>query len=291
MSLLDEYYEYLTTLPIAHTTVVSYRRDAENYKSYLGRRWRSAMLGASSDTVTEYLEVMRLGGKSDATLHRNLVSLRSLYRYFCMIGSVNEDPTAGIRLERGKRKLPSVLSVREVEMLMEQPETNTLKGCRDHAILELLYATGMRVSELVGLNTDAVNLGSGAVNLENDERSRFIPMGRAAVRAMEEYLKKARPMLQKDDSPALFLNFSGKRLSRQGVWKVLKEYCEKAGLSERVTPHTLRHSFATHLLQNGADITLIQEMLGNSDDAYTRIYLDIKENRIAEEYKKAHPRA
>ena len=291
MNILDEYFEYLTTCAISHTTAVAYRRDVENYKNYLGRRWKSGMLGATEDTVSEYLEILRLDGKTDATLHRNLVSLRSLYRFLKDTEKVPQDPTASVHLEQGKRKLPTILSEEEMERLLAQPEENTLKGCRDKAMLELLYATGMRVSELIGLDMAEIDFGNGSVYLESGERSRFIPLGRAAVRALDEYMKKARPMMAKDDSPALFLNLGGKRISRQGFWKIIKEYQEKAGITAHITPHTLRHSFASHLLQNGADLSLIQEMLGNSDPAYTRIYLDVKENRIAEEYKKAHPRA
>ena len=291
MNILDEYFEYLNTLPIAHATALSYRRDAENYKNYLGRRWKSAMLGATEETLGEYIETMRLGGKSDATVHRNAVSLRSLYRFLKETGAILNDPCIGIRLETERRKLPTVLSEREVVLLLEQPEPNTLKGCRDKAMLELLYATGMRVSELVGLDLDEVNISTGAINLKSSDHTRFIPLGRAARKALDEYLKKARPMMAKDGSAALFLNLNGRRMSRQGFWKLMKEYQAKAGIAVNITPHTLRHSFATHLLQNGADIALIQEMLGNSDLAYTKIYLDVKENKIAEEYQKAHPRA
>ena len=291
MSVLDEYLEDLTKQNISHETALSYRRDVEHYKQYLGRRWERAMMKASSASLLEYLEDLRVDGKSDATIHRNLVSLRSLYRYFVKEGRLTNDPTEHLMLPREEKKLPVVLTVGEVELLLDQPKSNSLKGCRDKAMLEVLYATGIRVSELVGLNMEDVHLPSGSITCHNGDKSRFIPMGKAASKAVADYIRMARPMMSAETEEALFVNLSGKRITRQGFWKIVKEYQEAAGITTPITPHTLRHSFATHLLQNGADIAIVQEMLGNSDAAYTRIYMEVKESKIAEAYRKAHPRA
>jgi integrase/recombinase XerD len=205
---------------------------------------------------------------------------------------IDQDPTIELESPKVEKKLPQILSPEEVELLLEQPQCVDMKGYRDKAMLELLYATGIRVSELIQLDEQDLNIDMAYIKCNKGSRERMIPIGSIAIGALKEYLKKSRPLLiQRMDEKALFVNVNGGRLTRQGFWKIIKQYKNQAQISKDITPHTLRHSFAAHLLENGADLRSIQEMLGHSDISSTQIYAQIAKNRIKEVYKKTHPRA
>ena len=243
-------------------------------------------------TVIAYLLHLQKKGRATSTISRNLASIRSFYQYLTKSGVINSDPTEDLESPKVEKKLPQILSTKEVELLLEQPKCDDLKGYRDKAMLELLYATGIRVSELICLNVSDVNLEMGFIRCNKGNKERMIPIGSLSIQALNEYLTKSRNLLiQRSDEKALFVNVNGKRLTRQGFWKIIKQYKNQAKINKDITPHTLRHSFAAHLLENGADLKSIQEMLGHSDISSTQVYAQIAKNRIKEVYKKTHPRA
>ena len=240
----------------------------------------------------EYTDALIRRGKSPATVTRSVASIKSFYTCLVSWGVVEQNPAKGVATARVERKLPQVLTGQEVELFLEQPDCLEPKGCRDRAMLELLYATGIRVSELIALDVDDVNLPSGMLKCFGKGKERLIPLYPAAVRALKEYLRTVRPQLvDTAEETALFVNMNGERMSRQGFWKIIKFYQEKAGIQKEITPHTLRHSFAAHLLENGADLRAIQEMLGHADISSTQIYSRLVSQRIKDVYQKAHPRA
>ena len=217
--------------------------------------------------------------------------MRAFFQYCCQQGMLSENPADILKAPKIEKKMPGILTVEEVDLLLNQPKENTAKGVRDKAMLELLYATGIRVSELIGLKLENINLKLGYITCEASEKERVIPCGNAATMAVKEYLEQAREeLLSHTESDCLFVNCSGKPMSRQGFWKVLKTYASSAGIQQDITPHTLRHSFAAHLVQNGADLKSVQEMLGHSDISTTQIYLNMNVNKIRDVYLKAHPR-
>ena len=231
-------------------------------------------------------------GKSVSTVTRSLASLKSFYTYLLGAGRVEVNPAKGLAPAKVERKLPQILTSKEVELFLEQPDPSDAKGCRDRAMLELLYATGIRVSELIGLDLDHLNLSAGFIRCASRGRERIIPLYPAAVRALQDYVEHVRPqMIERPDEKALFVNMNGERMSRQGFWKIIKHYQEKAGIRKDITPHTLRHSFAAHLLENGADLRSIQEMLGHADISSTQIYAQLVNQKLKDVYNKAHPRA
>ena len=246
----------------------------------------------TNEDIKKYLENLKNIGKKTSTISRNLASIRSFYQYLVRTKKVKEDPTEGIQSPKVEKRVPSVLSSKEVELLLEQPKTVDLKGIRDKAMLEFAYATGMRVTEIINLDIDDVNLKEGYVSCSNANKQRNIPLGAISINALKEYIKKARPYLIKsEDEKSLFVNINGKRLTRQGFWKIVKFYKEQAHIEKEITPHVLRHSFATHLLQNGADLKAIQVMLGHSDISSTQVYMQFQDEGLKNIYKKAHPRA
>ncbi len=273
-------------------TLQSYRRDIEQYITYLEGINLHNISNTNKTTVIAYLLHLQKKGRATSTISRNLASIRSFYQYAAKNKILDLDPTAELESPKVEKKLPQILSTQEVELLLEQPKCVDLKGYRDKAMLELLYATGIRVSELISLNLSDVNAEMGFIKCNKGTRERMIPIGSIAVNALQEYLTKSRPLLiQKSDEKALFVNINGKRLTRQGFWKIIKQYKNQAKINKDITPHTLRHSFAAHLLENGADLRSIQEMLGHSDISSTQIYAQIAKNKIKEIYKKTHPRA
>lgn len=273
-------------------TLQSYRRDIEQYIAYLEGINLHNISNTNKTTVIAYLLHLQKKGRATSTISRNLASIRSFYQYAAKNKILDLDPTAELESPKVEKKLPQILSTQEVELLLEQPKCVDLKGYRDKAMLELLYATGIRVSELISLNLSDVNAEMGFIKCNKGTRERMIPIGSIAVNALQEYLTKSRPLLiQKSDEKALFVNINGKRLTRQGFWKIIKQYKNQAKINKDITPHTLRHSFAAHLLENGADLRSIQEMLGHSDISSTQIYAQIAKNKIKEIYKKTHPRA
>jgi integrase/recombinase XerD len=273
-------------------TLQSYRRDIEQYFTYLQEINLQNISNSNKTTVIAYLLYLQKKGRATSTISRNLASIRSFYQYISKNKLIDHDPTAELESPKVEKKLPQILSPEEVELLLEQPQCVDLKGYRDKAMLELLYATGIRVSELIQLDIQDVNIELAYIRCNKGTKERMIPIGSMAIGALKEYLNKSRPLLiQKEDERALFVNINGSRLTRQGFWKIIKQYKNQAQINKDITPHTLRHSFAAHLLENGADLRSIQEMLGHSDISSTQIYAQIAKNRIKEIYKKTHPRA
>ncbi len=277
---------------LSSNTLQSYRRDLVQYISFLNDMNLHNIAGTSKTTVISYLLHLQKKGRAVSTISRNLASIRSFYQFAAKNKLIETDPTADLESPKVEKKLPQVLSTQEVELLLEQPKCIDLKGYRDKAMLELLYATGIRVSELISLDIWDLNTEMGFIKCSKGSRERVIPIGSMAVSSLNDYLEKSRPMLiHKSDESALFVNINGSRLTRQGFWKIIKLYKNQAKISKDITPHTLRHSFAAHLLENGADLRSIQEMLGHSDISSTQIYAQIAKNKIKEIYKKTHPRA
>ncbi|OUN10882.1 site-specific tyrosine recombinase XerD [Flavonifractor sp. An91] len=292
MEYLSGYERFLTEEKKASpNTLSSYLRDVRQYLDWLGEEGISPTQALHAD-VEAYTRSMTARGKSAATVTRSQASLKSFYSWMMEIGQIGENPARGLSQTKVERKLPHILTSREVELFLEQPDPSDAKGCRDKAMLELLYATGIRVSELIGLNLDNINLSAGFIRCASRGKERIIPLYQAAVRALQNYLDRVRPqMVEHPDEKALFVNMSGERMSRQGFWKIIKHYQEKAGIQKDITPHTLRHSFAAHLLENGADLHSIQEMLGHADISSTQIYTQVVSQKLKDVYNKAHPRA
>jgi integrase/recombinase XerD len=277
---------------LSANTLQSYRRDIEQFFNYLKEINLKNISNSNKTTIIAYLLYLQKKGRATSTISRNLASIRSFYQYISRNKLIDHDPTAELESPKVEKKLPQILSPEEVELLLEQPQCVDLKGYRDKAMLELLYATGIRVSELIQLDVDYINFENAHVKCSKGTRERMIPIGSIALKALREYIDKARPMLiQSNEETALFVNINGGRLTRQGFWKIIKQYKNQAKINKDITPHTLRHSFAAHLLENGADLRSIQEMLGHSDISSTQIYAQIAKNRLKDVYKKTHPRA
>ena len=287
------YREYLAEEKQASAnTLSSYIRDLTQFQSWLITNDAADLRKVKKDTINEYLLHMNHSGKSPATVTRSTASIKSFYNYMVQIGAVKTNPAKAVVAMKVERKYPEILTNREVELFLEQPKCVDEKGFRDHAMLELLYATGIRVSELIGLNVNDVNLSAGFIRCQSKGKERIVPLYSAAVKALEDYVKDIRPRIVADEEEqALFVNMNGERMSRQGFWKIVKHYQETAGISKDITPHTLRHSFAVHLLENGADLRSIQEMLGHADISSTQIYAHIIKKHLKDVYQKAHPRA
>lgn len=290
--LLRLFEEYMKTEKRSSAnTVSSYLRDASQFEAEMLDR-DCLLTEVQKGDVEDYIHILIRRGKSAATVTRSIASIRCFYRCLVDLGLMDHDPTKGVTPVKVERKLPQVLTSKEVELFLEQPQCTDLKGYRDRAMLELLYATGIRVSELIELDVSDLNLPGGVLRCESKGKERVIPLYPAAIRALTEYLHTVRPQLIDDpEEPALFVNMSGERMSRQGFWKLIKYYQEKAGIHKDITPHTLRHSFAAHLLENGADLRSIQEMLGHADISSTQVYSKILNQDLKNVYKKAHPRA
>ncbi len=272
-------------------TVSSYMRDIRQFAQVMEEKGVSLTEVLSRD-VEDYTHLLTLHDKSPATITRCVASIKSFYNCLVALGETDRNPAKDISRVKVERKLPQVLTGKEVELFLAQPECTDLKGRRDRAMLELLYATGIRVSELISLDVDNLNLPIGVLKCDSKGRERTIPLYPAAVRILNEYLRNVRPELVDSlDETALFVNMNGERMSRQGFWKLIKHYQEKAGIQKDITPHTLRHSFAAHLLENGADLHAIQEMLGHADISSTQVYSRLLNQHIKDIYLKAHPRA
>ncbi len=291
--LVQKYVNYLEQgKHLATNTLQSYKRDIEQYISYLQELSVDGITNTSKSTIIAYLLHLQKKGRATSTISRNLASIRSFYQYLTKNKVIEYDPTIELESPRVEKKLPQILSTQEVELLLDQPKCVDLKGYRDKAMLELLYATGIRVSELINLNLSDINFDVGFIKCNKKNKERIIPIGSLALKALQDYINKARKnMVKYSDEKALFVNVNGNRLTRQGFWKIIKQYRIQAKIGKDITPHTLRHSFAAHLLENGADLRSIQEMLGHSDISSTQIYAQIARNRIKEVYKKTHPRA
>ena len=272
-------------------TLQSYRRDIVYYSKYLENN-NLNYTKIKEEDIKEYLEHLQSIGKKPSTISRCLASIRSFYQFLVRNKKVKADPTAHIQSPKIEKRTPSVLTAKEVELLLDQPKDIDLKGTRDKAMLEFAYATGMRVTEIISLDVKDVKLDEGYVVCHSGSKQRNIPLGTLSLKALKEYIEEARPVLIRDEKvEALFVNVNGQRLTRQGFWKIVKYYKEQAHITKDITPHVLRHSFATHLLQNGADLKAIQTMLGHSDISSTQVYMQFQDSGLKNIYKKAHPRA
>lgn len=294
LDLIRVYENYLNKVKHASgNTVSSYIRDIRQFSDWLKRTEEIELLDATQQNISAYLTYLQTNGKSGATVSRTLASLKNFYVYAVSSGFLEVSPIGDeIHVDRGERKPPQILSSREVELLLSQPITTDPKGLRDKAMLEVMYATGIRVSELVNLNIDSVSLEMGVIRCSGSKKSRVIPLYPAALKALASYLSDARPILMNNTSEdALFVNVSGSRMSRQGFWKILKYYQSKAGIEKDITPHTLRHSFAVHLLENGADLSALQELMGHSDISSTQMYASLINQKVKSVYERCHPKA
>jgi len=246
----------------------------------------------NNTTIITYLISLQNEKKSASTIARNLSSLKTFYRFLMHKKIVNSDPTFNVESPKQKKKLLAVLTIDEINNLLSQPKATSAKGARDKAMLELLYATGMKVTELISLKIDDIFLDLSFVKCYNGERERIVPVGRVAIDALNEYIEEYRVKhIKNSDERILFLNSSGKGLTRQGLWKILKHYAKRANLNKTITPQTIRHSFGAHMIQNGADLNSIQEILGHADISTTQIYTQFAKKKIKDVYTKTHPRA
>lgn len=289
---IREFISYLhNTKKTSNNTEVSYQRDLKKMSGYLAGKGITDIRDVSELDLQGYISEMEGGDFASSTVSRSVASIRALFQYLFKEGKIKEDPSDCLKPPKVEKKMPGFLSVEEVNKLLKQPDTVTPKGIRDTAMLELLYATGMRVSELLHLKVEDLNLDFGYVSCHENGKERVIPIGSVSRKALACYMENARPVfVQNDGVTALFTNCSGKEMSRQGFWKVLKGYADEAGIQGDITPHTLRHSFAVHMLQNGADVKSVQEMMGHSDISTTQIYLGKNMNKMRDVYMKAHPR-
>ncbi len=273
-------------------TVASYIRDIRQFDKYVRENIGGSLEQIGKEQAELYFAWLSNNGKSSATVTRSLASIKGFYGFLVSAGYVEQNPAKTIHLAKVEKKLPQILTGREVELLLEQPQCTDPKGFRDKAMLELLYATGIRVSELISLNVEDVNLPAGFIRCSSGGKSRIIPLYPAAVRAIQTYMFQIRPnMIADPGETALFVNLGGERMSRQGFWKIIKHYQQTANIQKDITPHTLRHSFAAHLLENGADLKSIQEMLGHSDISSTQVYTQIVKQNLKSVYNKFHPKA
>ncbi len=290
--LSEKYFDFLVNVKkSSKNTLLSYKRDINNYINFLEKN-NHRIESANGTIVLDYLMGLQKLGKSASTVSRSLASIRSMYRFFQNEGVVMGDPTSQLHSLKAEKKLPRILTNEEIERLLSQPDTGELKGCRDKAMLELLYATGMRVSELIDLKISDVDMDIGYINCNHGSKLRVMPVYSIAKKAVKEYIDNARAyMVKGSGEDTLFVNCNGTKMTRQGFWKIIKQYAVLANISADITPHTLRHSFATHLLENGADLKSIQEMLGHTDISSTQIYAQIVKKRLNDVYKSSHPRA
>ncbi|MGD8189117.1 site-specific tyrosine recombinase XerD [Brevibacillus ginsengisoli] len=292
--LIDHFTHFLAVEKgLSANTLESYQRDLVMFTAYLQEVGVKDIQDSSRTHIIGYLLQLQEKGRATATISRNMASIRAFYQFLIKDKWIQNDPSIHLETPKIEKRLPKVLSVQDVELLLEGPDMSSPAGLRDKAMLEMLYATGIRVSELVNLEISDVNLEMGFLKcMGKGSKERIIPLGRIAIDVVEQYIQAGRPRLLKAKTEsALFLNHLGKKITRQGFWKLIKKYAMKAGITVEITPHTLRHSFATHLLENGADLRSVQEMLGHADISTTQIYTHITRSRIKDVYAKTHPRA
>ncbi|MGX7013667.1 site-specific tyrosine recombinase XerD [Vagococcus silagei] len=295
----NDFEEYLHYLKIerglSENTILSYRRDLTSYLLFLEKANVTSWDDISRYFILDFLEQMKQDNKSSATIIRMISSLRRFHQFLRQERYAEADPMQHIDTPKKQQHLPQTLSVEEVERIIEAPDTTTILGIRDRTILEVMYATGLRVSELINLKLDNLHLSLGLLQtVGKGDKERIVPLGDTAISWVEQYLDEVRPSLvlkANEDQGYLFLNYQGTGFSRQGIWKNLKVYVVEAGITKEVTPHTLRHSFATHLLENGADLRVVQELLGHADISTTQIYTHISKKRMTDVYKQYFPRA
>ena len=291
--MIDEFVTYLTDVKKSSmNTVVSYRRDLIKFNKFMETQGVTDVQRVNPTNLNSYMLHMEKEKFATSTISRNVATLKAFFGYLYRAGYIGTDPTIQLKAPKIEKKMPEILTPKEVDLLLSQPSMKTNKGIRDRAMLELLYATGIRVSELISLKLSDVNLGASYIHCQDLNRERIIPFGSMAKNILKVYVREARPaMVDNEVEEVLFTNCNGTPMSRQGFWKLLKKYAKNAGIQTDITPHTLRHSFAAHLVANGADLRSVQEMLGHSDISTTQIYARMNNRRIKEVYSKAHPRA
>ncbi|NLK44672.1 MAG: site-specific tyrosine recombinase XerD [Tissierellia bacterium] len=291
--IVGDYLDYMKNeKKLTENTLEAYIRDILQFKEYLQENKILSYKDTTKTTIITYLMNLQKKGKSTSTISRNLASIRCFFQYLQNRNFIDEDPTSNLKSPKSEKRIPSVLTMEEVNLLLSQPNPKDFKGARDKAMLELLYATGLRVSEIISLNIDDIQLDSSLLIVRDNLNQRVIPIGRKAVDALSHYISNYRSNNDDDKGEPLFLNYSGKRLTRQGFWKIIKQYTKKANIDKGITPQTLRHSFAVHLIENGADIRTVQEILGHSDISTTQIYSFATSNKeLREVYNNSHPRA
>lgn len=288
--IIQDFIDYLKSRRVATNTLVSYERDVKQLFKHL-KQIDKKMFEVTSDDIQNYIAYLQTAGKSNATISRNIASIKAFYKYLLKNKLVESNVADSVVSPKVEKKDLTILSTKEIEKLLEQPNSIDLKGQRDKAMLEVLYATGIRVTELVNIRTSDVNLNTGHIKIKKKSKERAIPIGNIAMRCLKDYMANARPLLIKtEQEDTLFINTNGQKMTRQGFWKILKHYKEEANIEKELTPHTIRHSFAVHLLQNGAEIKMVQEILGHTDVASTIMYTQMADMKLRDEYLKAHPR-
>ncbi len=290
---IEKYICYLQdTVEKSHNTIMSYRSDLIHLAGFLTKKGIMMVQDISPDNLQEYISCLEEQGRKAATISRNVSTMKSFFAFLCRQDKNMLDPSEELCAPKMEKKVPAILPVEEVTKLLSQPSGDSAKEMRDKAVLELMYATGIRVTELASLKLSDVNMRTGQICCRDRNKERVIPFGQKAKKALNRYLHDAREeMLREEGCENLFVNCSGVPMSRQGIWKLLKDYGKRAGITKELTPHTLRHSFAAHLLENGADLKTVQEMMGHSDIASTQLYTEKSRNEMRSEYAKAHPRA
>ena len=293
LDLVQAYENYLIKVKKASSnTVSSYMRDIRQFVQFLEEYGNTDLTAVEQLHIQRYMTHLIEDGRSGATQSRNVASLKNFFAYLVSAGFMDQSPVFDIQVEKREKKLPQILTGREIELLLSQPACIDAKGYRDKAMLETMYATGVRVTELLTLDVEDVNLEQGIIKCSSDKKSRVIPLYPAALRSLSVYLKEYRMALVSDPAErALFVNIGGSRMSRQGFWKILKHYQSTARIDKEITPHTLRHSFAVHLLENGADLDSLQELMGHSDISSTQLYTHMVNNKLKKVYAKCHPKA
>lgn len=292
--LLDQFLNYLTVeRGLSPNTLDSYSRDLIKYLDYLSTKGIKDISKTSDLTIISFIATLKNGGLSNRSVARNLTSIRMFYKFLTEDHHINDNPTLNIETPKRELRLPQVLSIEEVDVLLQQPDSSTSLGLRDAAFLELLYATGLRASEIISLALNDINLEAGyLIAYGKGSKERLIPIGEVAQNLIKKYLKNSRPTLLKNkQSHHLFTTRSGKSMTRQGFWKLIKKYALAAGIRKKITPHTLRHSFATHLLERGADLRSVQMMLGHADISSTQIYTHVTTERLKKIHNQYHPRS
>lgn len=291
---IEDFADYLKNeRKMSANTMEAYNRDVSEFISFEEGRGMTDITETSSTEIIAFLHYLKSVGKSAATVNRKLASIRAFFNYLLTEGIIQNNPTANIKSPKIERKTLEYLEISEIDRLLDAPD-DSIRGIRDKAILEVLYATGIRVSELIDANVEDLNLRMGFITCAGEHsKARIIPLGRPARAALENYIYDVRESLLKDnkDEKALFVNYYGKRITRQGLWKILREYGDKIGIEQRLTPNIIRNSFAVHMLQNGADLKSLQELMGHEDITATQVYLSVTKNRIKDVYDKTHPRA
>lgn len=292
--LLNHYLEFLTVeRGLSKNTINSYKRDLKSYIGFLKMQKINDINYTTRTVIVSYLLLMQKKGKASSSISRACAAIKSFYHFLVMERLIEKDPTLNLDTPKLEHRLPRVLTLNEVEQLLNQPDTSVIWGFRDKTMLELLYATGIRVSELILIKVEDLNVEMGFLRcFGKGSKERIVPVGSVALKYLDKYINEVRPkFLKEQDNGILFLNHLGKGLTRQGFWKIIRKYAQKAGIEKHITPHTLRHSFATHLLENGADLRSVQEMLGHADISTTQIYTHITRSKIKEVYDRTHPRA